>query len=206
VSSVRLGQRELELLEKLVVADEQQPDKKFSVAYLNGGATRIIHPGWEQTDPSDDSAALMALDAAGLLLVEYRHSSKPSAFYMPGAARAELEAAKAVSSAPSALAASEARVAGLEAALARERAPREAFAAQVGTWAFRASLTVLVLVVIGLAAWAAVFSSIAPGVLAVILVGYALLTDAWGWTARGIARRIEVWVAGRVLAALEPND
>jgi len=92
--TVPLAPHELELLELLVNAYEQDREELFVVANMSKG-TAIKHTGFPVSDWRNDGAALAGLAAVGLLLVQsYDGGGHPKSFYLPTGARAELEAAR----------------------------------------------------------------------------------------------------------------
>jgi len=92
---VNLGAREVALLERLVHAEEREPNQLFVTVYTSAG-TAIAHKGMDRKQEyGDDEAALMGLEAAGLLLVETYDKGRPKAFHLPSSARAELDEARA---------------------------------------------------------------------------------------------------------------
>lgn len=202
---IGLGQRELELLSVLVETEKAEPSQLFVGVYMQGGAF-LAHLGTKRRNLGKlDVPALMALGDAGLLSVERYDDGRPAGFYLRSGAEEALNAAQERLGTPTPLYQAQDRIASLEAQTARTVAHHRTVAERVGKWARRGVLAVLILLVAGLAVWALLFSSLVPGVLAVIVAVYAVLTDAWGWTARAVAERIGAAVTRRVLAYLEPG-
>lgn len=79
-------------MELLVDAYEQNREELFVVAYTSKG-TVIKHAAFP-VEWRNDGAALAGLAAVGLLLVQRYDGSRPTSFYLPSNAPAELEGAK----------------------------------------------------------------------------------------------------------------
>lgn len=85
------GAREIELLDRLIRADEAKPGELFVVAFLNNG-TVVRHAGLSADESIVGEAALLGLDAARLLLINtHDDRGRPKSFYLPSDAARSLE-------------------------------------------------------------------------------------------------------------------
>ncbi len=94
-----VGEREADLLTKLVMAEKAHPSELFVVAWVNGPQPVLKHPG---ISAFIDPVALVGLEAAGYLLVQSWDGARPKSFYLSSDAPRELEEIQTRSAAESA--------------------------------------------------------------------------------------------------------
>jgi hypothetical protein len=212
VSSIGLGEDEIELYERLVEADERHYSDVFTVNSLGfpAGASLLFHRGLISWNLKWWTRSLVVLNAAGMIISRAERDGIPTEFYLPSDARHRLEEAEEevqqLYGLRTPLVEAKERIALLEERAATTDARHHAIAERFGRRVQLGMFIVLMLVVAGLAIWALLLSTILPAILAVAVIVYAVLTDAWGWTAQAVAERAGEWIRRWVLGYLDPGS